>query len=210
MLVQLFRVLLPLFVIALALSSWWFVRNALLYGGFDIFGLARHDQVVIGQPTTAEWIARYGFKNIFADFFIITFKSFWAQFGWMGVLVSDRIYVALFLLTGAALLGVLLWFVRMVRERGRELGATLWNWLLLGAWLLLVLLAHVWYNLHYVQPQGRYLFPAMIPIAAVFAIGLYEIIDKRYVRVVLGLLYMVMLGLDYASLFWYIIPQLKI
>jgi hypothetical protein len=195
--------------IALLLSFWWFARNATVYGGTDLLGWARHDLVVTGQPTTAEWIARYGFKNIFADFFIITFKSFWAQFGWMGVLVNDRIYVALFLLTAAALLGALLWVIRMIRERGRELHGTAWSWLMLGAWLLIVLLAHAWYNTRYVQPQGRYLFPALIPLAALFVVGLYELFDKRYTRVLFGLLYVAMLGLDYVSLFWFIIPQLS-
>lgn len=204
------RILAPLFAISLFLSGWWFIRNMLVYGGLDIMGLGQHDRVVIGQPTTAEWIAQYGFKNIFADFFIITFKSFWAQFGWMGVLVNDRIYVALFLLTGVALFGALLWLIRLARAHWAEVRGVGWNWLTLGTWLAITLLAHIWYNIHYVQPQGRYLFPALIPIAALLVVGLYELIDKRYARLVLGLLYIVLIGLDYLSLFWYIIPQLRI
>jgi hypothetical protein len=204
------RLLLSVFGLSLILSFWWFARNALLYGGGDIFGLARHDAVVTGQPTTVEWVAKYGLKNVLGDFFIITFKSFWAQFGWMGVLVNDRIYVGLFILTAVGILGAVLWIFRMVRDRGQQAGVGRWTWALLGAWLLVALLDHALYNLHYFQPQGRYLFPGLVPIAAFVVIGLYELFDKRHTRVIFALLYVAMVGLDYVSLFWFVIPQLKI
>src|SRR5581483_5409092 len=78
------RTSVELFAIALLISIAWFVRNALTYGVSDLFGWARHDAVVAGQPTTAAWIAQYGLRNVVFDFFAISFKSFWAQFGWMG------------------------------------------------------------------------------------------------------------------------------
>lgn len=201
--------LIYLFGLSILLSSSWFIRNAFTYGPTDLFGWARHDAVVIGQPTTAEWVARYGFKNIFADFFIITFKSFWAQFGWMGVLVSDRIYVGLFALTGIALFGLALWAWRVVRDRNALTGEQ-WRGVILLALLFVVIFAEdAWYNLKFVQPQGRYLFPALIPIATFLVIGLRELISERYQRVVFMLLYFGMLALDYISLFWFIIPQLR-
>jgi hypothetical protein len=203
------KTLIPLFGIALLLSFWWFARNLLLYGGTDILGWTRHDAVVIGQPTTAEWIARYGFKNIFADFFIITFKSFWAQFGWMGVLVNDRIYIGLFVLSALVSFGALLWVIRLVRTPGEFPRVVLWSWLILGVLLGIIVSAHVWYNLRFVQPQGRYLFPALIPLAALWVAGIYELFEKRYVALIFVLLYVIMLGLDYVSLFWFIVPQLS-
>ncbi len=203
------KVLVLLFCVSMIVSAWWFARNALVYGGGDIFGLARHDLVVTGQPTTAEWVAKYGLKNGMADFFIITFKSFWAQFGWMGVLVNDRLYVGLFLLTALAGFGALVWLFRLVREGGKEVEQTRWNWGILGIWMLVAFLDHVFYNLRYFQPQGRYLFPALIPIAAFGVIGLYEVVDKRYVWGMFSLLYLVMLAVDFISLYWFIIPQLR-
>lgn len=200
-----------LFLIGLSaiISAWWFVRNAFLYGGLDIFGLGRHDTVVVGQPTTTEWIARYGLKNVLGDFFIITFKSFWAQFGWMGVLINDRIYVGLFVLTAAIIFGALLWVFRVSRGRSVQSPGNCRSFALLSVWLLVAVADHVLYNLRYFQPQGRYLFPALIPIAALGAVGLYELLNERYARLVFGLLYIGMLGLDYVSLVWFIIPQLR-
>jgi hypothetical protein len=203
------RTLLLLFGLSLLVSVWWFARNALLYGGGDILGLARHDAVVAGQPTTVEWVSEHGLKNVLGDFFIITFKSFWAQFGWMGVLVNDRIYVGLFMLTAVAFLGTIAWIFRTTRDRVQDSAATWPVWVLLGAWLVAATSDHVLYNLHYFQPQGRYLFPALIPIAAFGVVGLNEFLDKRYAKLIFFLLYFVMLGLDYVSLYWFIVPQLS-
>ena len=202
------KTLLPLFAISLALSVLWFARNALVYGANDLFGWARHDAVVAGQMTTAQWLANNGLRNTLIDLFAISFKSFWAQFGWMGVLVNDRIYVLLFVLTAAATLGAMFLMWRMWRERKNFSSETRWTWLLLVLLLALVGAADVYYNLKFFQPQGRYLFYALIPLAALWGGGLYELFNTRYARIVLAILYGMMLGLDYVSLAWFIVPQL--
>jgi hypothetical protein len=202
------KTLLPLFGISLLLSILWFVRNAMVYGVTDLFGWARHDGVVAGQPTTAQWIENNGLRNTVIDLFAISFKSFWAQFGWMGVLVSDRIYVFLFVLTAAASLGALLMVARMWRNRKTMLVEARWTWLLLALLFVLVIAADAYYNLKYFQPQGRYLFYGLISIAAFWSAGLYELLNVRYARFVFALLFVVMLGLDYVCLAWFIVPQL--
>lgn len=202
------RTLVPLFGIALVISIAWFARNALTYGVTDLFGWARHDSVVAGQPTTASYIAQYGLRNVLFDFFAISFKSFWAQFGWMGVLVNDRIYTFFFVLTVAASFGAPLWVLRLGREHNMFSMETHWTWRVLALFLVLTLAALVYYNLKFVQPQGRYLFPGLIAIAAFWATGLYELLNARYARLLFALLYVTMLALDYVLLMWFIVPQL--
>ena len=48
-------------------------------------------------------------------------------------------------------------------------------WALMG----LAVLAFIWYNLQFVQHQGRYLFPALIPVATAFALGWSFILSRR-------------------------------
>ena len=127
----------------------------------------------------------------------------------MGVLVNDRIYVGLFILTAVVILGALLWGVGWVRNRAAFDSARNWSWVLLTVWLTIVFAAHVWYNVKFVQPQGRYLFPALIPIAAFWVVGLNEWLRERYARLAFVLLYGGMLALDCISLYWYIVPQLS-
>ena len=204
------RVLLPLFVLAILISTPMFVRNMLTYGITDPLGMARHNAVVLGQPTTAEMIAQYGFSHIFFDYFAVTFKSFWAQFGWMGVLVNDRIYVVLMALSATAAFGFALYTLRNLRHRDL---LTMAQWGSMGLLALTVAVAVVdyfGYNVEFFQLQGRYLFPALIPIALFGVIGLRELLAREYHRVVFALLYVVLVALDVASLFLFIVPQLRI
>jgi hypothetical protein len=206
---SLFR-LVSLFAISLAISAPMFIRNMLTYGITDLLGTARHDAIVVGQPTTAEMIRQYGFSHIAFDFIAVTFKSFWAQFGWMGVLVNDRIYVVLFVLTGLAVFGLVLYAIRIARERQSLAPAQWWG---TGLFALLVgvsIVDYIGYNFKFFQLQGRYLFPAIVPIAFFMVVGLRELLAKPYVRLTFALLYLALAGLDIASLFLYIVPQLRV
>lgn len=202
------KTLAPLFGVSGALAILWFARNASVYGMNDLFGWARHDAVVAGQLTTAQYVTENGLRNMLIDLVAISFKSFWAQFGWMGVLVNDRIYVFLFVLTATATFGAALMLLRLWRERHALPSETRWIWLLLGIQLALVVAADAYYNLKFFQPQGRYLFAALIPLAALWGGGLFELLNARYARIIFVLLYVVLIGLDYVSLVWFIVPQL--
>jgi 4-amino-4-deoxy-L-arabinose transferase-like glycosyltransferase len=176
---------------ALLLALPWLVRNALVYGGLDIWGLGRHDAIVVNQPRTAEWLAQLGATGLAKDFILTTFRSFWAQFGWMGILVDQRIYLVLALLCAVVGLGLVLFatnytnpstrlrtgFTNLSSQKRMALG-------LLALSALLTLLSYLWYNLTFVQHQGRYLFPALIPIGLAFALGLREVLAKDNAKAV--------------------------
>ncbi len=162
----------------------WFVRNASVYGGLDIFGLQRHDAIVVGQPRTAEWLAQLGATKFAQDFILTTFRSFWAQFGWMGILVDQRIYLILALFCAVVGLGLALFFAtnytnftNLSPQKRMALG-------LLALSALLTLLSYLWYNLKFVQHQGRYLFPALVPLGLAFALGLREILARDKAKAV--------------------------
>lgn len=159
---------------ALALNLPWYIRNSIMYGGADVLGLRRHGEIVLGQPTTAEWVARMGWGGLAQEFCITTFRSFWAQFGWMGVLVDHRLYQALAIVSLLALAGLGLFLLRAAANRGMLSG---FQWKALGMlalWLGLTGAAYLWYNVQFVQHQGRYLFPAMPAIALAMALGVRE------------------------------------
>jgi 4-amino-4-deoxy-L-arabinose transferase-like glycosyltransferase len=153
--------------VAAIVSGWWFMRNVATYGLLDPFGLRRHDLVVAGQPLTGG----ITFEAL-RHFALTLFRSFWAQFGWMGIVAEDRVYWALALLTGTSALGLVVLAVRAIRGLVRvptvQRDAIV---LLVGTWIL-AMLATVLYNLTYLQPQGRYLFPALLPMALGLSAGL--------------------------------------
>jgi hypothetical protein len=164
---------------ALALALPWWIRNMALYGGLDFLGLGRHDQVVAGQLRTADFVAEHGLFQLVSDFFATSFRSFWGQFGWMGVLLDQRIYQALAILSAMALLGFIVWAVRFWRQRERF---TRWQALAGGLLALLGLLtlgSYLWYNLGFLQHQGRYLFRALAVIGLAAAIGWREALRRE-------------------------------
>ena len=102
---QLAWMLVPAFV----LSAFWFVRNAVTYGWPDLLGLERHEEVVAGQPLTSEWLAEMGAIDLVGRLVRTTFRSFWGQFGWMGVPMPVRIYQALTVFEIVVMGGFLWW-----------------------------------------------------------------------------------------------------
>jgi 4-amino-4-deoxy-L-arabinose transferase-like glycosyltransferase len=165
---------------ALLLSLPWFARNALVYGGLDVFGLQQHERVVAGQPLTAEWLAEYGWLRLPEMFARTTFRSFWAMFGWMAVPIDTRIYVALRLLTVVVTLGLFLRFVD-TWGTGKRLSPAA---LLLVCSGLLTLATYLGYNLTFYQAQGRYLFPALIPLGLAWSFGLSESLRQDNARMI--------------------------
>ena len=126
-----------------------------------------HDLVVADQPRTADYIASHGIVAFASDLTSTTYKSFWAQFGWMALpldtVLGGWVYRGFGLLLLAGLAGA-------VRESRRVALAAAPSALLLGT-ILIVLLQFSYYNLEFQQWQGRYLFPALIPIAFLLAYG---------------------------------------
>ena len=168
---------------ALLLGLPWWIRNSLLYGGWDILGLAWHNVVVTGQPTTAAWIAENGWNAYWGRAWTFTAKSFWGVFGWLGVFMDARVYTALFVLSALAALGLLFQAGRWIYHARRR-----WPDALDSPWTTLLLLwlgtfaAYAWYNVEFIQHQGRYLFPAMPAWSLFFALGWWGVLERRASR----------------------------
>jgi len=167
---------------ALLLAIPWFVRNAWVYGNLDFFVWKRHDLVVAGQLRTADLMAQIGPVGLLKQFTLTTFHSFWAQFGWMGVLVDERIYWGLALLCAMLAFGFLICMVRVWRDRTIPTQAQSRAQTLLAVAAVLSILTYVGYNIKFVQHQGRYLFPALGPLALGVALSLQEMLRPRTAR----------------------------
>jgi len=196
-------VLVPALLIAL---PWW-ARNIAVYGWPDFMGQLRHNAVVVGQPTSAWWIEQYGWGDLLRRFFTFTFQSFWGQFGWMTVPMAPRYYWVLGILSLVALIG----FIGAAWPRRKYL-ITNTHFQLLGAWVLLNVLMYLYYNLMFVQHQGRYLFLALVPIGLAFTVGLRQwtlLLPRAWRSAALVLPYLGLVMLDLLALFRMIVPSLQ-
>ncbi len=189
------RHLLVILGLALLLALPFFLRNARIYGGLDILGWQRHDSIVAGQLRTVDLIAQTGLAGFARRLVLTTFRSFWAQFGWMGVLVDERIYLSLALLTALLASGFGIFLFRLWRRRidvGADQVRVLW---LLAAAAALTVLTYLGYNLKFVQHQGRYLFSALAPLALAASFGLREMLRPRPARLLAALVLLAGLAL---------------
>lgn len=186
---QLVRDCLRLFAPALLIGLLWWGRNMIVYPGPDFLGTMIHDEVVVGQLKTGDWVEMVGgVDDALYIFGQNSFRSFWGQFGWMCCPMPGWTYPPLLLLTLAGLGGFVAWAVRELKGAIRARDQLVVFATLLGFNLALFLT----YNLRYVQHQGRYLFVSLIPIGLMLTLGWSVYLDwlakrNRWVMVVLPL-----------------------
>lgn len=168
------RRLIYFLVPALLLGGFWWLRNIAIYGFPDFLGLGAHDLVVVGQPRTAEAIAQMGFGLYFSQAVRTTYHSFWGQFGWMALPLQGWMYTLLTVLPLAAVAGLVI--DRFVIERPEQTPEQIRRsravWLVLWLMIGLTALMYIYYNITFLQLQGRYLFTALIPIGLLMALGI--------------------------------------
>ncbi|MBI3968893.1 MAG: DUF2142 domain-containing protein [Chloroflexi bacterium] len=184
---------------ALAVAAPWLIRNIWIYGLADPLGLRRHDLVVAGQPLTEHSLDAVRF------YFVASFRSFFAQFGWMTIVVDHRIYLVFLLLCCLAALGLVLWGICLTRHRAVTTRQLISITLMTCA-VLLAIAASMYFNLTYLQPQGRYLFPAMAPIALLMARGLRELMAPRHAPALFAVTGCALVALNYLCIQWYVRP----
>lgn len=149
---------------ALGIGAVWWLRNIGVYGFPDFLGLAAHDAVVIGQTRTVDFIAELGTGPYFEMAIETTVTSFIGQFGWMALPIQTWVLVIYGALAAVGTVGAMV--LRALRH------STPRAWLFMGATGGLALLMLVYYNTQFVQFQGRYVYPILIPLAALVCAGL--------------------------------------
>lgn len=122
--------------------------------------------------------------NLYTLFARRIFDSFWAQFGWMNVRLDSYWYDVLLGVSLISLLGLVILGVRLAMRKER---LEAWQAKVLALYLvwtaLVVVITYVQYTAEFSVssfPQGRYLFPALVPIATYFALGLKSLLPKAW------------------------------
>jgi 4-amino-4-deoxy-L-arabinose transferase-like glycosyltransferase len=163
--------LLAFLIPALILGGIWWLHNFNTYGFPDFLGLGAHDRVVVDQLRTVDHIAAVGFGPYLNQAITTTFNSFWGQFGWMALPLQSWMYSLFVLLTLVSASGLLIDRFILQRRHGHDINNRP-VWVVLWSAIGLVSMMYIYYNLEFLQLQGRYLFYALIPISLVLVLGI--------------------------------------
>jgi len=163
--------------IAGVLSGWWFVRNAMLYE--DPLLQKTFMRVFAGTAKAEDFYAQgmsvgeYG--RLVADW---TFRSFWFAYGTpqtartgLPNFLPDSVYLGLLAWCGLALVGLGVRAFQNLKNRSpAEPTRRVW-WIVAGILTGLVLASFVLFVRVFFQTQGRYFYPALVPIALTLTLG---------------------------------------
>lgn len=175
------------------LAGWWFVRNQLLYG--DIFGWQVYQQAwaINLRSSPLRW---HHMPTILET----QYRSFWGVFGWMNVYAPDRFYQLIAVLLVTAVLG-LVW--AFVSGRMGELSPSQKRAFAVFCSYAVLLEAFVIYqnSVHNsTLSQGRFLLPAVVPLAFFVAFGLLALVPDRAQRPLAAGLILLLLALPIYTL----------
>ncbi|MCL4458385.1 MAG: glycosyltransferase family 39 protein [Chloroflexi bacterium] len=190
------------FGVALTLSSWWYVRNALFYRDAFHGNVPPVDvEKVMGNLLLQDRVAAFSWS---------LFESFWGVFGWQNVFVHPVVYVALGVLSVVATIGFLLFLARERGESHINAAARLGLITLFGWWVFVLGMTMVRDLLTYSAygegiEHGRYLYPAIPAFAILFQLGLRELFRSKG-RVLIGSIGFALFLLSAVSPFLYILP----
>ncbi len=170
---------------------------ALVLGSWFLFQQRHYGDILARDVFRASWttdrpsftpLAQQGYNVLtfllHTNWLEMTFKSFWGVFGYMSVQLHRVFYWGLLLLCLASLAGLAKGAIDRLKcgnldLRSREMQA-------LGIFTLVtvVLIAAAAYNSFYndYQAQGRYLFPALVPICIFLLLGWREILFTSHWR----------------------------
>ncbi|MBN8635864.1 MAG: hypothetical protein J0M07_11120, partial [Anaerolineae bacterium] len=121
--------------------------------------------------------------------------SFFGQFGWMGLFMPTWAYWIVLAFLGVVVVGWIVAYLGLRTEvkglsektssstqaerkpqsvlspQSSVLSPSFLSWALLALTTILAILQYLYYNTEFVQFQGRYLYPALIPLALFAALG---------------------------------------
>jgi len=160
--------------IAFLVGGWWFVRNQLVYG--DALGIAEmKDSFFLHSKNVQESLNAGMPLNFYLGMIVTwTFRSFWCVLGPMTIQLDPMVYIVLAVLSVVTAITCRRGILRR-REVGEWSSST---GIILGLVLGLVAISFIQMNMMVFQSQGRYLYPALIPFALIWYLGIEGILGR--------------------------------
>jgi hypothetical protein len=165
----------------------WFLRNKELYG--DFLAVSVFNAAFTGSPQANTFIEIFGPQGYWLNMVLWwTSRSFIGAFGYMDIFLFDNLrsdqsaalYSGIFLITaGIVLLGQIGYREIKSHSDSEALPRPAPFQILHLILLLFTAILFIRFNLQYFQGQARYLFPAIVSFAYLFAFGSVRILKSK-------------------------------
>ncbi len=152
------------------------------------------------------WASLLSGKFMYEFFFNKIGQQFWGTFGWLAIVMSRRLYLAIYGLCFLAAAGVAVWLARTVMKRELKWPLALSLLMLLGTILVMVVAVMRFDLLTGGGTQGRYLFAVWLPMAIFLATGVRGLTPDSLRRFVLPAASFTLVCFCLFAIFRYIVP----
>lgn len=182
---------LGLCALAVLIALPWLIRNQNLYG--DPFAIKAFNAAFTGNPKASFFIEKMGAANYWRQDLYATMCSFFGVFGYWDVWMPSAVYNLMGVMLACFVVG---WYLSL-RPNPDQKQVHLVN----GLFLFLIAALFIRFNMQYFQAQGRYIMPALGPIAVGIGCAVSYFSKKRALMVATVLATM-MFGLNVVVLRW--------
>lgn len=169
----------------IAISGWWFIRNAVLYNG-DFLGITAsrncgEAHALPGyMPSERNTVAQQGLSLKYMLFDMqwlrISIQSFVGQFGYMSVLLKKIQYHIMYLILAVGCIGNVLIFIPHRKKEEKKALNQFFIFMILMCAITCMISIYYSYNNDF-QAQGRYVLPMLISFMFLIANGIRLLIQ---------------------------------
>ena len=142
---------------------------------------------------------------------IITIKGFVGVFGYNSIIMSNKIYMAYFLLWLIGIVGCLIKFKDLFIYKKNEKNKYLLNYIFILSIIIPILLSIIYSYASDFQPQGRYIIGIIMPFTYFIVNGISIILEKlikseKIRNIIILILILLIIVISMKAIFGYIIP----
>jgi 4-amino-4-deoxy-L-arabinose transferase-like glycosyltransferase len=169
----------------LAVCGWWLVRNIYVYG--EASGMGGIFWSYIVNFTLLDWNSPRS-RDLFLQY---SWESIWGRFGWLDISLPPDFYRQAMYITivfiGLSGLALALTFGRWITLRKAVVSLpSIQSVLTMVPVMVALLVGYIQFNLTIAySAQGRYLFLGLLPMAMLFTIGVYALMPRRVLKILM-------------------------
>ena len=171
-----------LFIAALVVCGWWYIRNLMLYHQF--YPTSKFSKEFHSTALASSFISKIGVVGYWQLVTKMSFQSFWATYGSPGYAklgipryLQPQIYEIALIICVVSIIGM----TKLHIQRTKLFSPSEQSFFqMLITIIVLVLLSFIVFLNTYFQTQGRYLYPALAPIAIYISFGWVSVFPMRY------------------------------